>query len=212
MQINAATTASGALANGTAAAPSDYETFLNMLTVQMKNQDPLNPVNSSDFAVQLATFSGVEQQNYTNQLLTAMLNQTGLADLGGWVGMEARIYGNVWFEGQAIDLTPDPALGADEVTLIVRDANGSIIDSRALDPESLSYTWDGLDNDGNPLPDGTYSFEIESKADGEVIDTQPVAAYLPIQEARYENGLTMLVLPGDLWVDSAAVTGLRQPR
>ena len=38
---------------------SDYETFLKMLTVQMQNQDPLNPVESSDFAAQLATFSSV---------------------------------------------------------------------------------------------------------------------------------------------------------
>ena len=41
---------------------SDFQTFLTMLTTQLQNQDPLNPVESSDFAVQLATFSGVEQQ------------------------------------------------------------------------------------------------------------------------------------------------------
>jgi len=45
---------------------SDFETFLRMLTVQMQNQDPLNPVDSSDYAVQLATFSSVEQQVQTN--------------------------------------------------------------------------------------------------------------------------------------------------
>ena len=203
-------TTSQALGSGSTQ-QSDYQTFLNMLTVQMRNQDPLNPMNSTDFAVQLATFSGVEQQNYTNQLLSAMLNQTGLADLGAWVGMEARIYGGVWYEGNPVELTPDPALGADEVTLVVRDSDGSIVESRSLDPQSLSYTWDGMDADGNPLPDGTYTFEIESKSDGETIDTQPVAAYVPIMEARYEGGATMLVLPGNLWVDSASVTGLRRP-
>lgn len=197
---------------GTASAgQSDYQTFLNMLTVQMRNQDPLNPMNSTDFAVQLATFSGVEQQSYTNQLLSSMLTQTGLSDLGSWVGMEARIYGGAWFDGEPIKLTPDPALGADDVTLIVRDTNGNIVNSRPLDPGSLSYEWDGLNSDGSPLPDGIYTFEVESKSNGEVLDTQPVAAYVPILEARYENGATMLVLPGDLWVDSAAVTGLRRP-
>jgi len=75
----------------------------------------------------------------------------------------------------------------------------------------LSYAWDGVDADGNILPDGTYTFEIESKLDGELMDTQPVAAYVPILEARYENGITMLVMPGDLWVDSSTVTGLRRP-
>lgn len=209
------TSTSGAFGNASAATggagQSDYQTFLNMLTVQMRNQDPLNPMKSSDFAVQLATFSGVEQQSYTNQLLANMLGQTGLADLGNWVGMEARIFGGVAFSGAPIELTPDPALGADEVNLVVRDSDGEVVDNRDLDPEGLSYAWDGVDADGNILPDGTYTFEIESKLDGELMDTQPVAAYVPILEARYENGITMLVMPGDLWVDSSTVTGLRRP-
>ena len=69
---------------------SDYETFLKMLTVQMQNQDPLNPVEASDFAAQLANFSAVEQQVLTNNLLTsieARLAATGVSQLAGWVGM-----------------------------------------------------------------------------------------------------------------------------
>ena len=65
-----------------------------MMTVQMENQDPLNPMESSEFAVQLATFSGVEQQIRTNDLLASMIaSQTagGLAELANWVGMEARL-------------------------------------------------------------------------------------------------------------------------
>jgi flagellar basal-body rod modification protein FlgD len=57
------------------ALPSDAVTFLNMLTVQMRNQDPLNPMAPTDFAVQLATFSSVEQQLQTNTLLQSMLSQ-----------------------------------------------------------------------------------------------------------------------------------------
>ena len=190
---------------------SDFVTFLRMLTTQMQNQDPLNPQSASDFAVQLATFAGVEQQTFTNQLLSSMLGQTGLAELGGWVGMEARIYGGVHFDGTPIALTPDPALGAEAVTLIVRDAEGRIVDSRPLDPEAQSYRWDGRDSEGAQLPPGRYSFEIDSTVEGETLDTQPVAAYVPILEARYENGMTLLVLPGGLYVDSAQVTGLRRP-
>ena len=85
--------------NATASESTDYITFLQMLTTQMQNQDPLNPMEASDFAVQLATFAGVEQATYTNQLLGAMMSQTGLSDLGNWVGMEARIYGGAYFDG-----------------------------------------------------------------------------------------------------------------
>lgn len=211
MEITSALSAAGTAASGAQGTQSDYQTFLNMLTVQMRNQDPLEPMNATDFAQQLATFSSVEQQTYTNQLLSAMLGQGGLADLGGWVGMEARIYSGVWYSGEAIDLTPDPALGADSVTLIVRDDSGAIVDSRQIEPDTLSYRWDGLDSDGTLLPEGRYSFEIESRLGDEVLDTQPVAAYAPIQEARYEGGATMLVLPGGLWVESGAITGLRRP-
>jgi len=211
MQVSAMTGTTTLAGPSAAAQQSDYITFLRMLTVQMQNQDPLNPMDASDFAVQLATFAGVEQQTYTNQLLATMIGQTGLANLGGWVGMEARIFGGAHFDGTPIALTPDPALGADSVTLIVRNESGAIVDSRALDRTSQSYRWDGVDADGRVLPSGTYSFEIESRLNGQTLDTQPVASYVPIVEARYEGGMTVLVLPGGLYVDSAQVTGLRRP-
>jgi flagellar basal-body rod modification protein FlgD len=190
---------------------SDYMTFLRMLTVQMQNQDPLNPMQASDFAVQLATFSGVEQATQTNQLLAALLGRTGLADLGGWVGMEARLFGGAWFEGDPITLAPDPALGAQTVTLVVRDQSGAIVDSRTLDPAATSYSWDGRRSDGTALPPGRYTFDLESRRGDDLIDSAPVAAYLPIREARMENGTTYLVLPGGLLVESGQVTGLRRP-
>lgn len=197
---------------GPATMQSDYMTFLRMLTVQMQNQDPLNPMEASDFAVQLATFAGVEQATQTNQLLAALLGRSGLADLGGWVGMEARVHGGAWFEGGPIELAPDPALGADAVRLVVRNAEGEIVDTREIPPGATSYSWDGRGTAGTPLPEGRYVFEIESRRGEEVLDTAPVAAYLPVREARIENGVTYLVLPGGLMVDSAQVAGLRQPR
>lgn len=191
---------------------SDYLTFLRMLTVQMQNQDPLNPMAASDFAVQLATFAGVEQATQTNQLLAALLNRSGLSDLGNWVGMEARLHGGAWFGGTAIELAPEPAVGADQVRLVVRDAQGAVADSRELDPAALRYDWDGRGPDGAALPEGRYTFEIESRRGDEVLDTAPVAAYIAVREARIEGGVTYLVLPGGLMVDASQVTGLRQPR
>lgn len=190
---------------------SDYLTFLNMLTVQMQNQDPFNPMDASDFAVQLATFAGVEQQTQTNQLLASLVGQTGLADLSGWVGMEARLFSGAYFDGTPIALSPDPALGADAVILTVRNAAGEVVDTRPLPTDATSYTWDGLGPDGTPLPQAQYSFQIESRLNGDTLDTQPVAAYVPVLEARLDGTATILVLPGGQLVDSASVTGLRRP-
>jgi len=77
----------------TGALSSDFETFLRMLTTQMRNQDPLNPVESADFAVQLATFSSVEQQVQTNALLSGLGTQMatlGMGQFPGWIGLEAE--------------------------------------------------------------------------------------------------------------------------
>ncbi len=190
---------------------SDYLTFLNMLTVQMQNQDPLNPMASTDFAVQLATFSGVEQQVMTNQLLTSILERTALADLDGWVGMEARVPGLAWFDGDPVTLSPDAAAEADHATLVVRDAMGAVVDRRDLPRDSPQFAWHGIDSDGMPLPAGRYSFDMELRSGGTLVDTVPVPAYQPVREARREGGQTVLVLTGGLMVDSAQITGLRAP-
>ena len=95
---------------------SDFETFLKMLTAQMENQDPLNPLDSQDFATQLATFSGVEQQVKTNDLLKALstnLGVSGLSDMAGWIGREARIAAPAPFDGSPIEVLPDPPISAD---------------------------------------------------------------------------------------------------
>lgn len=190
---------------------SDYMTFLRMLTVQMRNQDPLNPMAASDFAVQLATFAGVEQATQTNQLLGSLLSRSGLADMGGWVGMEARLFAGAWFDGAPIALAPDPAAGAQQVTLVVRDAGGAIVDSRTLDPSAQSYSWDGRTAAGGTLPPGRYTFEIESRRGDELLGSGPVAAYVPIREARIDGGQTLLVLPGGLMVPADQISGLRRP-
>lgn len=211
MEITGLGTAVNARGAAEAAPRNDFNTFLTMLTVQMRNQDPLNPMNASDFAVQLATFSGVEQQTYTNQLLGALLNRSGLTDLGAWVGMEARLFSGAHFDGAPIALAPDPALGADSVTLVVRNAAGAIVDSRSLATDTQSYTWDGVGSNGQPLAAGTYTFELVSSLRGDVLSTQPVAAYQRILEARQDGTRTLLVLPGNRYVDSTSVTGLRRP-
>lgn len=211
---NAATAsqaASRAQAPGPAMA-SDYLTFLNMLTVQMRNQDPLNPMNASDFAVQLATFSGVEQQVQTNQLLNALISRSGLGELGNWVGMEVGVPGEAWFDGNPVALAPDAPALADRATLVVRDAMGTIVDRRELPVDTQDFTWEGVDSDGMPLPEGRYSFMLETHAGESAIDPVPVAAYQRVNEARLQDGNVVLVLPGGLMLPANDALGLRIPQ
>jgi flagellar basal-body rod modification protein FlgD len=112
----------------TNALSSDFETFLRMLTVQMKNQDPLNPIESSDFAVQLATFSGVEQQVKTNELLAKLsdgFGSSGLSTFAEWIGKDVRTAADASFNGAPLTLYPGQAFdNGDAGFLVVRDSSG----------------------------------------------------------------------------------------
>jgi len=195
-----------------AAISSDFETFLTMLTTQMQNQDPLNPIESADFAVQLATFSGVEQQVRSNDLLEALgaqMGAMGLAQMASWVGMEARVAAPVQFDGSPISISPNPAVGADSAVLVVRDEDGNVVQRLDIAAASDEIDWAGVADDGSPLPNGVYQFEVESYQDGTLMVATPAEIYATISEARGVNGDTVLVLEGGAQVTANAITALR---
>lgn len=191
---------------------SDFQTFLNMLTTQMKNQDPLNPVDSSDFAVQLATFSGVEQQVRGNQLLeslAAQLGVMGLTQISGWVGMEVRAAVPVAFDGAPVTLSPRVETGANRAVLVVRDASGEEVQRADLTLPAAPLQWAGTAAGGRTLPEGLYSFEVESYADDGLLAVTPVESFASVIEARIEGGQTVLVLQGGVELPAAEVAALR---
>ncbi|MEL7177537.1 MAG: flagellar hook capping FlgD N-terminal domain-containing protein [Pseudomonadota bacterium] len=192
---------------------SDFETFLKMLTAQMENQDPLNPIESTDYATQLATFSGVEQQVQTNDLLKSLGSQMGvmgMAQLSGWVGMEGRAAVSVPFDGSPITLDPVPRSVADKAFLVVRDATGAEVQRSELNLSGGAMDWVGVASDGNPLPYATYSFEVENHSQGAVIGSDPVPVYAEIQEARMEDGRTVLIFEGGAKLAADEVTAIRK--
>lgn len=219
MAIAPVTTTTATASTGTsAAAPSkissDFDTFLRMLTVQMQNQDPLNPVDSADYAVQLATFSGVEQQVRTNQLLADLqgrFQQFGMAEMASWIGKEARSSAPVLYEGAPVTLSPSPTAGANRAVLAVRDASGTLVSREEIPVSDEPYQWLGAGIDGSPLPAGLYSIELESLNGETLIDSRPVEHYARVTEARSGTAGTTLVLEGGVEVLATAVTALRSP-
>lgn len=193
---------------------SDYQMFLNMMTTELQNQDPMNPMSSDQFAVELATFSGVEQQLQTNDLLTQLLassNGQSMVQMAGWVGDEARVTAPVYFDGSPVTLSPKPAAGADKATLVVTDPTGAQVDRRDIDPTSANYQWDGKDSNGNTLPTGIYNLTLESYQGDQKLDSSPVDYYAPVQEIRSESTGVNIVVPGDIEVPSDRITAIRQP-
>lgn len=191
---------------------SDFETFLRMLTAQIQNQDPLNPMDSSDYAVQLATFSGVEQQVRTNDLLQTVLSRlsgSDMSELSRWIGLEAQ-FGNVTqFSGAPVSLALLPDARADQAVLVVRDALGVEVQRMPVPHASRTVSWSGMGATGDTLPAGSYSFELENFAAGTRLSVTPAERFGKVVEARIDGGQTVLVLQDGGLILADDVTALR---
>ncbi|MBT8410749.1 MAG: flagellar hook assembly protein FlgD [Octadecabacter sp.] len=192
---------------------SDFETFLKMLTVQMENQDPLNPTDSAEYAQQLATFSGVEQAVLTNDLLSALMvqmNTTGMAQMADWVGKEARAAAPSYFDGSPITIAPNSAAIADKVELVVADADGNEVQRSEIPKSADPIEWAGVGEDGSPLPNGIYTFSVVSYSNGEIALKEIADVYSRVEEVRSENGESILMLLGGIAVPATQVSALRE--
>lgn len=193
---------------------SDFEVFLQMLTAQMQYQDPLNPIDSTDYATQLATFSGVEQAVQTNDLLrelTSQMGASGLAEMAVLVGKEARAAVPAQFDGQPLTLYPQPSTLGDSVELVVTDADGLEVQRLPLATSEDSIEWAGVADDGSPMPDGLYQFTLVTRSGETVVAEDPVEVYSQVTEVRLEAGQPVLVFAGGATVSSAQITALRDP-
>ncbi len=194
---------------------SDFDTFLQMLTTQARYQDPLEPLDSSEYAAQLAQFSMVEQQVQSNTALAAIAGSLAAADLAkfsGWVGMDARSVSAVFFDGAPVSVTPAFAPEADRAVMVVRDSADQVVQRVPVPVLEQTLQWDGIRDDGNPFAPGSYRFEIESYKGTDLLSTVDAEAYGRISEARVENGSVVLILEGGEAIQAGQVTGLRQGR
>lgn len=193
---------------------SDFETFIKMLTTQAKYQDPLEPLDSSEYAAQLAQFSMVEQQVLSNDLLAALANQLGSSTMGqmaGWIGMEARTTEPVLFDTEPITVLPEPPDGTQKMELVVYDVNGREVDRGALPVSSDPVLWAGVKQSGSPLPSGRYRFEIESTGKGgDPLATTQAGTYARIIEVQNLGSEARVVFAGGTEAPAASITALRE--
>ena len=207
-------TTSTGQAQAAAVLSSDFETFLQMLTAQARFQDPLEPMDSSEYAAQLAQFSMVEQQVLSNDLLSTLtdtLNASSIGQVASWIGMEARTTAPVAFDGSLITVLPTPDSTAEEAVLVVKEAEGREVQRRQVATGTDPIDWDGRSADGTIVPPGVYSFSVESRTAGQLISTTPAETYARINEARREGDKTLFVLDGGSTVSSDAISALREP-
>lgn len=191
---------------------SDFETFITMLTAQMENQDPLNPLDSQDFATQLATFSGVEQQVKTNDILGSLNSQlvsSSLGDMASWVGMNARLAAPAHFDGNPIAIVPNPPSFAERTELVVYDRTGSEVQRFDIPVSDAELEWAGVSPSGTPFETGNYSFEVVAYNQDEVIDIHTPDIFMEVLEVRSIDGQSIIVTDGGNLHAANLVSGLR---
>ncbi|MHC1713926.1 MAG: flagellar hook assembly protein FlgD [Solidesulfovibrio sp.] len=192
------------------------DAFLQLLVTQLQYQDPLDPMDDKEFVAELATFSSLEQLTEIN---------TGIDNLAT-IGEEQQLIGAVNFIGKTIEATGTAvnlASGAaTSVTLTlpedaetclinVLDSSGEIVrtvDLGATAAGDITFTWDGLDYDGNTMDDGAYQVSVTATdADGTVMTVTSTMSGT-VTGITQEDGTYYLDIGGDRYVAFTDITNV----
>lgn len=161
-----------------ASAASDFESFLTLLTAQLRNQDPMSPLDSSEFIAQLASFSSVEQQISTNDKLDRVIEQSINGDVSAfssWIGREvSTTNGEFRATGAPVSFGIERNEAAERISAVVRDQSGLPVRRFDLDTRAQStFEWDGKNADGAIVEGQELKIEIEYFSGGTLLATKP---------------------------------------
>ena len=164
--------------DATSSAAADFESFLTLLTAQLRNQDPLSPLDSTEFIAQLASFSSVEQQISTNDRLDKLLEQGvngDVAAFASWIGRKvSTIDGRFRATGEEVSFRIPDVPSADRAFAVVRDPSGTVLQRQEIGTSSQTdHTWNGRAGDGTVVSDQDLTIEIEYFRGGAIAETQP---------------------------------------
>jgi len=152
---------SSALSNNAEIA-SNFTTFLQLLTTQLQNQDPLSPMDTNQFTQQLVEFAGVEQQMKTNDTLSTLVSLQQSAQTTqalSLVGATVVVNGTTaqLANGQATWALNATQPATATVTITAPSGQTAYTGTVAVNSGSQTYTWNGVGNDGTTWPAGNYT-------------------------------------------------------
>lgn len=188
---------------------SDYQVFLKLMTEQMRNQDPLAPMDATQFVSQLAQFSQVEQSIQTNSKLDDLMKAISSISSRGSLALIGR---NIEVAGSALNLKDGEVDFSFAIDGEPAEVRYSILNSAGhpIRTETVVYgggrqsvTWDGLDDQGMMQEDGVYGVVVEAvDAEGKPL---PTATFVTetIKQIIQEGGRTVLVLENGEMIDAS---------
>ncbi|HEY0624255.1 flagellar hook assembly protein FlgD [Sphingomonas sp.] len=192
----------------------DQSDFLTLMTAQMKNQDPFDPVDNTQMVAQMAQFSslaGISEMNTTLQAIAAKLGATSTTDLVSWVGRTVLTEGNTAYPRTDGTLGGVIELGADaaEVNVVIEGPNGEILKNVSLGSAKagqIEFEWDGSTDTGEDAGDGPFKIRVAAQnADGGAVTAKPLV-WAPVTAVGMgSDGNPVLTLPGIGQVSTTAV-------
>ena len=196
---NAAPNASGGQVQR--ATSLDQVDFMNLLVVQLQNQNPLEPMDSSQMAAQMAQLGSLQALTNMNTSIQQMVNylaSTNSMNAAQLIGKTVEATGkNLSIDSGVVSGASYQLSNPGTVTIKIYDVSGQLvrtIDDGAKDGSKQQLNWDGKDQNGVKLPDGTYTFQVSA------VDKtgQPVTASSwmvgTVKGVSFENGITYLTV------------------
>jgi flagellar basal-body rod modification protein FlgD len=182
--------------------------FLQMLVAQLRHQDPLSPMESQQFASQLAEFSSLEELSNIDDsvsqgvdvdlVLTQAINNTLATTL---IGKNVLAYGDriVLDNSDSVDYSFNLAGSAEEVEVTIYDENGTAVQTismKTLSEGNHTFSWDGKNKQGERLPEGNYTFDVTAKdSDGNLVVASTISKGL-VSAVKYQDGIAVLIVNG----------------
>lgn len=201
-------TSSTSTATTTGKSVMGKDDFLKLLIVQLRNQDPLNPMKGTEFATQLAQFSSVEQLTNINSSLSESIttNQLMAQSIGNalaatMIGKTVKASGNEFSVSASGDMHLGYSLSVDaaSVKVSIRNASGLIVRTLTVDGATKGdgiVAWDGLDEAGNHVASGTYTFSVEAVDAAGTTVTATSFLYGLVSGIRFTSDGTVFVVDG----------------
>ena len=184
---------------------SNFQTFLTLLTTQLKNQNPLDPLDTNQFTQQLVQFAQVEQQIKQNTQLETLISieksaqaTTALAYVGATVAIDGQTA--ALKNGQATWTFNVPKPVTSQVT--IRNSTGQTVytGSFSMNAGMQSFQWDGRDAQGVKWPDGNYTISVTGK------DTSGQTVAIPSEIEGVVDSVDLTKTPPELKVGGQPFT------
>tara|TARA_A100001391_G_scaffold51157_1_gene31223 strand:+ start:24500 stop:25213 length:714 start_codon:yes stop_codon:yes gene_type:complete len=208
------TTSGSDLGNSRKTIADNFDTFLQLLTTQLKNQNPLEPLDTNQFTQQLVQFTSVEQQLKTNEFLEAMMQSSQNSNNAQAVSYVGK---TVTASGATTDLVDGVAnwvyrvdAAAENTNITIKDAAGNVVytENLSLEAGTDQIVWDGTTSSGTKLTSGQFTITIDARdGDGKYV---PVTTEMQgVVEGVDVSGSEPYILIGDLRIPLSSISAVR---